>query len=164
MTRLLFEQSRESPADGSDGAESPAVPSAPTAADAGAHLPQAAAEPAPVPKAEADESPLPKLLPAGEPVQTAAAQPDAPPEPAAYGIHLASFGSEANARKSWLQLQAQFPDLLSGKNLALRSVDLGDRGVFVRVVAVPFADSAAARTVCRDLERRAQYCAVLRPD
>ena len=90
--------------------------------------------------------------------------PEAQPDPTAYGIHLASFGSEANARKSWTQLQARHPDLLDGKTLALRSVDLGDRGVFVRVIAVPYTDSAAARAVCRDLERRAQYCAVLRPD
>jgi len=79
-----------------------------------------------------------------------------------YGIHLASYGSDASARSGWDALQALYPDLLTGKRYTLRSVDLGDRGVFVRLIAVPFADSAAAGAACADLQRRTQYCVVLR--
>ena len=72
--------------------------------------------------------------------------------------------NEANARTSWTEMQAQHLDLLEGKTMALRAVELGDRGTFVRLIAVPYADSAAARAICRDLRQRAQYCAVLRSE
>lgn len=175
MTRLLFEQTRKTPAEDMDGPETAGDPSVRTATEASerpAPDPAPAAEPVPRNAAEAPERPTPGLVLAGEPVQTAAAPPgEATPEPApelapelaAYGIHLASFGSEVNARRGWKELQAQHPDLLDGKTLALRSVELGDRGTFVRLIAVPYANSAAARAVCRDLQRRSQYCAVMRP-
>lgn len=150
MTRLLFERTRKTPAEGTDG-EEPAGLSAPRLA------------------AEASERPVPQLAPAGEPVHGAAAPEvvaagEPVPQSAPYGIHLASYRNEANARKSWKEMQAQHPDLLKGKTPALRSVELGDRGTFVRLIAVPYANSAAARAICRDLRQRAQYCAVLRSE
>lgn len=79
-----------------------------------------------------------------------------------YGIHLASYGSEASARNGWATLQTQYPDVLNGKRYALQSVDLDDRGVFVRLIAVPFADSATAGAACAELRHRAQYCVVMK--
>ena len=84
-------------------------------------------------------------------------------EPGRYGIHLASFSNEANALGGWAALKARYPDHLNSKTYALRLADLGDRGIFVRLIAWPFPDSASARAVCADLQRRAQYCAVTRP-
>lgn len=158
MTRLLFEQTRKTPAEGADGEE-------------------AVGQSAPRVAAEASERPVPQLAPAATtssvPLQSAAAPevvaadepaPQPAPQSAPYGIHLASYRNEANARKSWQEIQAQYPDLLNGKTLALRSVELGDRGTFVRLIAVPYANSAAARAICRDLRQREQYCAVLRSE
>ena len=188
MTRLLFEQTRKTPAKDMDGPETAGEPSAASAAEAiepPAPAPVSVAEPVQRTAAQAPERPAPGLSPAGEAAQSAAAPagqatpepapesapespPESPPGPASeqttYGIHLASFSSDANARRSWTLLQAQYPDLLDGKTLALRSVEVEDRGIFVRVIAVPYADSSAAQAVCRDLQRRSQYCAVLRPD
>jgi len=117
-----------------------------------------------------DLSPEPGLKPAESPsLALAPAEGQAPNGaqptvgPGAYGIHLASYGSEANARQGWAVLQARYPDLLEDKTFALRPVDLGDRGVFVRLIAVPFPDSPSAGTACRDLQHRAQYCAVVPP-
>jgi len=182
MTKLLFEQTRKTPNGDMDTLEAAGAPATATVAAAGERpAPDPAAEPVPQPMAAASEHPTPDPLPAGEPVRTAAAppgeaapeldpepsqkpRPEPHPEATTYGVHLASFKSESNARTGWTQLQARYPDVLNGKTLALRSVDLGDRGTFVRVIAVPYANSAAARAVCRDLEHREQYCAVMRPD
>jgi len=152
MTRLVFEQTREPPADGQD-AEDPA------------------SGPDPATPAQTAEQPELAVEPAGEPVQNAAAPatssaqsaPERTPDPASYGIHLASFRSEEAARNGWNLLQVRHPDLLEGKSLALRSVELDDRGTYYRLIAVPYPDSAAARSVCRDLQARSQYCAVMRP-
>ena len=133
MTRLLFELTRNTSGEDRDEQE-PAGNLAPRAAPEPIERPI----PDPVPAAEslqrteteAPERPAPGLLPAGEPVQTAAEPPgDAKPDPAAepapetasesasqpviYGIHLASFSNQANAHRSWTQLQAQHPDLLN---------------------------------------------------
>ncbi len=96
------------------------------------------------------------------PAEGAAMAPPAPAdEPGGYGIHLASFSNEANARAGWAALQTRYPDLLKDKTFVLRPVDLGDRGIFLRLIARPFPDSASAHDACRDLQRRSQYCAVM---
>jgi len=107
--------------------------------------------------APAADGVLGALAPAAAPIRET-------PAPAAdgYGIHLASYGDEADARSGWAALKSRYPDLLDGKRFALKSVNLGDRGTFVRLMAVPYADSAAASAACADLQRRAQYC-VVRP-
>ena len=78
-----------------------------------------------------------------------------------YAIHLVSAGRESNVQSSWDQLKATYPSQISNKSLVVRPVDLGDQGTFYRILAAPFADSAAAETVCRELETYGQYCAVL---
>lgn len=107
------------------------------------------------------DSPSYELAPAGD-----LGVPEAAPANGseAYAIHLASYGSEADARQGWAALEARYPDLLSGKRLDLEWVDLGDRGTFVRLFALPFADAQSAGAACADLRRRAQYCAVVTAD
>ena len=141
MTRLLFEQTRRT-RDQAAGVEQQAGDLAPGAAEGPAASSSLALAPAEGPARSAAEPTI---------------------EPGRYGIHLASFTSEANALSGWAALKARYPDHLNSKTYALRLADLGDRGIFVRLIAWPFPDSASARAVCADLQRRAQYCAVTRP-
>ncbi len=141
MTRLLFERTREASAEGA-GVEQRTGDLAPGRAE--------------LPAASSSLT----LAPAEGPTRSAA---ELTIEPGRYGIHLASFSNEANALSGWAALKARYPDHLNSKTYALRLADLGDRGIFVRLIAWPFPDSASARAVCADLQRRAQYCAVTRP-
>jgi SPOR domain len=143
MTRILFKETRmtDGQTDGRTGgaAEQTGEPNGNSAEQPGA-------------------SPSRALAPAGGPATAAAAPAE---EPGGYGIHLASFSNETNARRGWAELQARYPDLLKDKTFVLRPVDLGDRGIFVRLIARPFPDPASAHAACRDLQRRSQYCAVM---
>ncbi len=83
------------------------------------------------------------------------------PASVGYAIHLESVKIRANVQPSWNQLQAIYPSLLAGMALVVREVDLGDQGTFYRILAAPFAKSAGAEKVCRELERLGQYCDIL---
>ena len=149
MTRLLFERTREASAEGA-GVEQQTGDLAP-----GPTVGPAASSSLALAPAEG-----PAEAPAEAPARSAA---EPTIEPGRYGIHLASFSNEANAVSGWAALKARYPDHLNSKTYALRLADLGDRGIFVRLIAWPFPDSASARAVCADLQRRAQYCAVTQP-
>lgn len=87
----------------------------------------------------------------------------APKPPAGrYAVHLASYRDAAGAEQGWSELKARFPALLAGKQPSLEHVDLGERGVFQRLLAVPFANRAEAEKLCSRLNARAamQYCLV----
>ena len=87
----------------------------------------------------------------------------APKAPAGrYAVHLASYRDAAGAAQGWSELRARFPALLAGKQLTLEHVDLGERGVFQRLLAVPFATRAEAENLCSRLNAKAamQYCLV----
>ena len=98
--------------------------------------------------------------PPRKPEGTAAATP-APPGSGDYAIHLESVQIEDNVRPSWAELKAAHPSQLAGKSLLVKPVDLGERGIFYRILAAHFADSAEAENVCRELKGLGQYCAVL---
>jgi hypothetical protein len=162
MTRILFEEIRVERGEAA-GAAKPADDRARTGADPSAGpsaldlAPAAAPVGKVVPAAEAPAAPAAPVAPVAETAVPADGS-------GAYGIHLASYGSEADARSGWAALQGLYPDLLVGKRFALRPVDLGDRGIFIRLIALPFVDSQSAGAACADLERRAQYCTVVKAD
>jgi hypothetical protein len=82
-----------------------------------------------------------------------------------FAIHLSSHKSKDAATAEWSQLQEKYPDLLRQKNLSLQTVDLEDRGIFVRVLAEPFDDRVGALNLCAKLSLDWQYCSVVeRPD
>jgi hypothetical protein len=58
-------------------------------------------------------------------------------------------------------LQESFPGILAEKDLQVRQVNLGDRGVFYRIHAAPFVASAKAEATCEELRSLQQYCAVV---
>ena len=80
----------------------------------------------------------------------------------AFVVHLASFRSEARARRGWRKLQQTFPELLGRARLTLERADLGESGVFQRVLAGPFAERPDANQLCGALRAEGQYCRVVR--
>ncbi len=89
-----------------------------------------------------------------------------PADPAAdgYAIHLVSLANQESVDGSWAELQESFPDILAEKDLEVRQIDLGDRGIFYRIHAGPFAASAKAETTCEELRSLQQYCTVVALD
>ncbi len=75
-------------------------------------------------------------------------------------LHLASYRTQGNAARGWELLTRKFAALLGALRPIIRSVDLGDRGVFYRVQAGPIGSRASARALCRQLKARDQYCQV----
>ncbi len=148
-------------------------------------------EPTPEAVAEAKPDPKPEPKPASAPAaqtppasaraaqtQTASAPaaqtppasaPAAQPSPASaasiapgYLIQIAAVREPERAESEWGRLQRQHPDTLRGLKLFVVRADLGDKGVFWRLRAGPFADEAAAKTRCADLAKRKVGCMVVK--
>jgi cell division septation protein DedD len=79
-----------------------------------------------------------------------------------YAVHLASYKSVERARAGWTTLQRDFPALLSDKTLAMQRVELGDRGIYHRLLAAHFNSRAQAQTFCAELKAKMQYCRVMK--
>jgi len=97
----------------------------------------------------------PKPAAAKPAVQTAARTPSG-----AYVVQVAALRVRDGARSAWARLQRAHPGLLGDKQLTVKKVDLGARGIFYRVRAGFFADRAGASALCRALKARQQDCLV----
>lgn len=73
-------------------------------------------------------------------------------------VHLASYREYANLLAGWSSLQADAPETLGALEARVSEVDLGDRGVFLRLKAGPLDSPAAARTLCADLDAAGHWC------
>jgi tetratricopeptide (TPR) repeat protein len=96
--------------------------------------------------------------------QAQPASPKQPPETAragGYAVHLASLRTVAAANREWQHLKTTFPELLGDLTLALEPADLGERGIFQRLLAGTLAERAQARDLCARLQAKDQYCAVV---
>lgn len=78
-----------------------------------------------------------------------------------YAVHLASAKSNDSANFIWENLKERHPKLLEGKRLELKQIDLGDRGLFIRIVAFPYESAASARSACAEFQKKDQYCVVM---
>lgn len=74
------------------------------------------------------------------------------------GVHLASYRALENAYKGWENLARRNGDLLRGLSPDILRVDLGKKGVYYRLYAVPVAPYAAAVQLCHKLRQRGIYC------
>ena len=144
-------------------AATPAAPAAQEAAVPAAPAPQSAAavpiEPvAEAPKEAPNEAPSkPTVVPT--PKTGATAVPAALAQGAAF-VQLAALRSQAAADATWAEKRRAFPDLLSGLSSVVWRVDLGDRGLYYRLLTGPLPDAAAARRLCAALRARGQDCLV----
>jgi hypothetical protein len=134
---------------------SPAPPSAPA-------TPQAPAQP--VAKAAAKVAPQPAAAASahaksGAPIPAAAA-PAGKASP--VQVQLASLRSPEAARDDWARLKRENPDLLGKLSAVAVRTDLGDKGIYYRILAGSFGDAAAAQRLCSELKRRNLGCVLAR--
>ncbi len=88
-----------------------------------------------------------------------------PSEPASGGrtgvrVQLFAARSEAGALAAWTRLSTEEKDLLDSLTPSVVKAEVPEKGVFHRLRAGPLADKAAARRLCRLLERRGRDCFV----
>ncbi len=127
-----------------------------------AALPEQDAEPAPVEPATEDTE---------VPAESAARTPEQPVAPPAaqtpgqsYIVQLAAYRQASGAETVWNGLLRAHPDLLAELSKTIRRADLGaTRGVVHQLRVGPFADEAAARTLCETLKKRGTDCFVVAP-
>lgn len=146
------EQPMPRPAPGAKETAAPAPPAVaaapPAARPAVKAVAKAAARPAPTAPAREAALTLGAAAPAGKasPVQ----------------IQLASLKSPEAAREDWARLKRENADLLGKLTAVAVRTDLGDKGIYYRVLAGSFGDAAAAEKLCGELKRRNLGCVLAR--
>jgi cell division septation protein DedD len=157
------------------------APPPPAPVQAAAPAPSVAAQPpaataptrAPTPSVTSAPAAAPPR-PAAQPPQTMAALlrqvagPEAKPEKpksaaaasAGVRVQLGSLRSEAAAHEEWQRLLHRNHDLLGRLSATTRRADLGERGVYYRILAGPVGDLAAAERLCGELKARSVGCLV----
>ena len=73
-------------------------------------------------------------------------------------VHLASFSSEASARRGWDEVISHNKAILTGVKPIIRKVDLGEKGIFFRLMAGSYASMSAAEAACIQLKQNNQFC------
>jgi len=118
--------------------------------------PSAAALPAPPAETEA-RRPVPTRQAARTPTPAAAAPavsaPGAVPS-SGYVAVLVSRQSNMDALKSLADIQQKYPGVLQGRAADVREANLGEKGVWYRVVVGPPASRQTANTVCGELKAK----------
>jgi cell division septation protein DedD len=125
--------------------------------------PAAAPQPAAGPASET-APPAPAATPApNPPAAAAAAKPIQTASAGGWRIQLAAVKTEAGARAEWSRLQKVHPDLLGDMRLNLERVNLGEKGIYVRIQAGPLPDRTTAEDMCGELKATKQPCLVVKP-
>jgi outer membrane biosynthesis protein TonB len=140
--------------------------------------PPPTASPAAQPAAAVPAVPAPAAAPAKPTAKAATeAKPPAPPKPAAaptpktaastsgngsVEVRLASVRTPESARDEWARLKRENADLLGNLRANAVPVDLGEKGLYYRIQAGPFADAAAAERLCAELKKRNHGCILAR--
>jgi cell division septation protein DedD len=73
-------------------------------------------------------------------------------------LHLASYHKADDAAAGWSILRARHRGQLRDFEPVLRDVDLGDKGIFVRLLAGPVKTKGEARALCPALRDEGAYC------
>lgn len=120
-------------------------------------LPRPVAKPSPTPVRAAPVTPAEqkKLVPSS-------AAPRPRPDEAEARIQLGALRSEVAARAEWQRLRRAEPEILGHLSVETVRSDLGEKGVFYRIEAGPFASSAEASKICRELKRHKIACLLVR--
>lgn len=131
---------------------------------------QAAASPTvvepPADLATAPEGDVPAPRAAKLPASAEPPAPAANPAPAAsggYRLQLGAVRSEEAARAEWERLKRAHADLLGSLGFTPWRVELGERGVYFRIMAGPIADAAQAERVCAELKALKLGCILVKP-
>jgi hypothetical protein len=73
-------------------------------------------------------------------------------------LHIASYRSEASAMKGWDEVFGKNKTLLANVKPIVRRVDLGDQGVFYRLMAGSYGSLSDAESTCVKLKEAGQFC------
>jgi cell division septation protein DedD len=106
--------------------------------------------------------PVAAAKPPAAPLAPAAPSPPQPAPAAGIRVQLGAMRSEDQAHQEWERLKHKNGDLLGALNETTVRADLGDKGVFFRIQAGPFADAAAANRLCDELKKRSFGCTIVR--
>lgn len=74
------------------------------------------------------------------------------------GVHLASYRSQKQADRGWSQIKRAHKALIGGLEHSIVKIRLGRKGTYYRLKAGPVANQSEAKSLCRKLKRRRQYC------
>lgn len=77
-------------------------------------------------------------------------------------VHLASFKTASRAAAGLKILQYRLRDILKERPLFIRRVDLGDKGVFYRILAGRFDDLEEAKALRDRIREKNHYAAIIR--
>jgi SPOR domain len=100
---------------------------------------------------------------ASAPERTAHSRAPASIAPAAgghYAVQIVSRHQEADAKSSFHNLQAKYPQQLGGRSPLIRRVDLGAKGVYYRAMVGPFGSAEEAGQLCSHLKAAGAQCLV----
>lgn len=127
--------------------------------------PQAGPTPA-IPPAAAPRTaqPAAPAVPSQEEQQAAAPATGEPVDGAAVGtvqVRLGSLRSADAAREEWQRLKRENGDLLGNLKANAVSADLGEKGIWYRIMAGPLDETGAER-LCNEMKRRSHGCIVAR--
>lgn len=73
---------------------------------------------------------------------------------------IASLKDEGRIPEEWTRLKQASPDLLQGRELIVEAANLGDRGIYHRILVGPFEGYQNADTFCVALRKKGQSCLV----
>lgn len=77
-----------------------------------------------------------------------------------FGVHLASYRKEDEAREGWSKLQRENPDELGLLEPRLEMVDVAERGSFLRLIGGGLSSREKAEALCSNLKTKGLYCSV----
>ena len=77
-----------------------------------------------------------------------------------FGVHLASYRKVEEAREGWRILQRENPDELGLLEPRIETVNLAEKGVFMRLIGGGFASQEKANELCAQLKLKGLYCSV----
>ena len=77
-----------------------------------------------------------------------------------FGVHLASYRKEEEAREGWRKLQRENPDELGLLEPRLETVEVPERGSFLRLIGGGLSSKEKAEALCSNLKTKGLYCAV----
>jgi cell division septation protein DedD len=124
--------------------------------------PIAPKEIAPPPAPIQPATPKPVATPAPAPLTTA--QPEAVAEttdqPAGVAIQLGSFPNSALAASAWSKIMSSNQALLADYKPAFAKAEIPGKGTWFRLRVGGFADKAAAKSVCDQLQATGQACII----
>jgi hypothetical protein len=78
-----------------------------------------------------------------------------------FGVHLASYRHEEEAREGWRKLQRENPDELGLLEPRIEKVNIQDKGEFLRLVGGGFSSEEKAQALCVKLKQSGLFCSVV---